>query len=948
MKKTICIFLITCALMFMARFGFSQSTITGFGGAGHTGVATATHFLGWINGTIPLDFQTNGILRMRLQNGTGFLGIGTSNPQNLLHIDDGTNAFLQVTNPATGSLTALDGMKFGMFPGTANGLIAQQENARLLFSTNGAALANVKMVIMPNGNTGIGSGGFINPNNRLDVDAGDIDVNTRQRSYMIGDTSVLWHKGGTTNIFVGVGAGSLIPVGAQGALTCVGNNSGYNSNGTSTNDVYVGYGSGFTNTGNANTHVGASAGYLSVGDENVFIGFSSGYSIAGGAGVHNTFVGNASGQFNNNGSDNSFFGIGSGFNNGNFFNNCYFGASAGATSTGSNNVFMGTNAGQSGIGNSNIAIGFSCAATQSVGTRNTYVGDVSGANMIGGNFNTFIGAVSDAALAGSSFTNAAAIGANAKVVANNNMILGSPSVSVGIGMSGVAGGPKNWLEINDNSIASATVANTNILGTYGASGLRFTKLTSATTATSNPGTGVLTVNGNGDVIYVIGGSGGGLGNLCSSPTSNTLTGNYEIPLAGSNFYFSNDAAYKDKVNVGYSCGAIPPGKLNVTTNFASDPNSTNDSYCIFAKNTYTSTPSGGNNVGVYGDASAVNSTSKQIGIWGTAASGTASIGGNFQANFATKYNIAVSALAYGVSTPTAGPSYPTPANVAIYGQANPPTSGPPLDFAGFFDGEVWINGPGTGSAGLFYASDAMFKTNVDSITNARGIINQLKPRHFYFDTTNTYGMRFPSKKQYGFIAQDVQTVLPELVSGFTKPSMVDTIGNVVTPGVTFKTLNYNAFFAIIIRAIQEQQKTIDSLKTKTSKQDSINNAVQNQIAALTSSINACCNNNARTTNSNQLNQISIDLSDKDIIVLNQNVPNPFAEQTTITYNVPEKYSFAQIIFSTTDGRIIKTVDITKKGRGQLTVFANDLSNGMYAYSLVVDGKIVDTKKMVKQ
>jgi hypothetical protein len=85
-----------------------------------------------------------------------------------------------------------------------------------------------------------------------------------------------------------------------------------------------------------------------------------------------------------------------------------------------------------------------------------------------------------------------------------------------------------------------------------------------------------------------------------------------------------------------------------------------------------------------------------------------------------------------------------------------------------------------------------------------------------------------------------------------------------------------------------------------------------------------------------------------MIVLDQNKPNPFAEQTTITYNVPEKYGFAQLVFKTIDGKIIKTVDITKKGRGQVNVFANDLSNGLYMYSLIVDGITVDTKKMVKQ
>jgi len=32
----------------------------------------------------------------------------------------------------------------------------------------------------------------------------------------------------------------------------------------------------------------------------------------------------------------------------------------------------------------------------------------------------------------------------------------------------------------------------------------------------------------------------------------------------------------------------------------------------------------------------------------------------------------------------------------------------------------------------------------------------------------------------------------------------------------------------------------------------------------------------------------------------------------------------------------------------LNVFASDLSNGIYTYTLVADGKIFETKKMLKQ
>lgn len=92
----------------------------------------------------------------------------------------------------------------------------------------------------------------------------------------------------------------------------------------------------------------------------------------------------------------------------------------------------------------------------------------------------------------------------------------------------------------------------------------------------------------------------------------------------------------------------------------------------------------------------------------------------------------------------------------------------------------------------------------------------------------------------------------------------------------------------------------------------------------------------------------MNLSSKNAIILNQNVPNPFAESTVITYSVPTSIAKAQIHFYDGQGKLIQSVDITGRGNGQLNVFGSDLSSGTYSYSLVADGKIIDTKKMVKQ
>ena len=121
--------------------------------------------------------------------------------------------------------------------------------------------------------------------------------------------------------------------------------------------------------------------------------------------------------------------------------------------------------------------------------------------------------------------------------------------------------------------------------------------------------------------------------------------------------------------------------------------------------------------------------------------------------------------------------------------------------------------------------------------------------------------------------------------------------------------------------MQEQQAKIDSLTTKLNSKDSIQDA---RLAALEAAIDRCCINNTTRNSNTNINQLDVELSDKDAIVLNQNVPNPFAEQTTITYNVPASVGKAQLIFFNTNGQVIQTVDIKTRGKGKVNVFASDL------------------------
>jgi hypothetical protein len=171
--------------------------------------------------------------------------------------------------------------------------------------------------------------------------------------------------------------------------------------------------------------------------------------------------------------------------------------------------------------------------------------------------------------------------------------------------------------------------------------------------------------------------------------------------------------------------------------------------------------------------------------------------------------------------------------------------------------------------------------------------------------------------------------------------------------VGYKSVNYIGLIPIMVQAMKETNHKTDSLThTFTNKIDSLKHVInnyENRFNNLEQMINACCLSHTNKTMQNPSDgqTTEIELENIQAIVLDQNVPNPFAESTVINYFIPENINFAQIIFTDNYGRIMKTVDITVSGNGTIKVYASNLSSGIYTYSLVVDGKVVETKKMMR-
>ena len=128
------------------------------------------------------------------------------------------------------------------------------------------------------------------------------------------------------------------------------------------------------------------------------------------------------------------------------------------------------------------------------------------------------------------------------------------------------------------------------------------------------------------------------------------------------------------------------------------------------------------------------------------------------------------------------------------------------------DAKISISGTNGVASGDFNdTSDIGFKENIQDIPDSLSLVKQLQPRTFTWK-----GPKEGRGNSTGFIAQEVETVIPLLISGNNVGSTivadegqgedgVDTIG---------KSINTIGLVAHLTKAIQEQQTIIEDLKTR--------------------------------------------------------------------------------------------------------------------------------------
>lgn len=219
------------------------------------------------------------------------------------------------------------------------------------------------------------------------------------------------------------------------------------------------------------------------------------------------------------------------------------------------------------------------------------------------------------------------------------------------------------------------------------------------------------------------------------------------------------------------------------------------------------------------------------------------------------------------------------------------------NFMVFGDGDVTC-------VDLYESSDSSFKENITTLVSALDNIKKLRGVRYYSKNYNPEDLK-ETKDRIGLIAQEVENILPEVI--LTSPQ-----GK--------KAIAYSKIVAVLIEAIKELEIRVKTLE------------------------NDCCNKNANLK-TGQIGNGNIN-QEMNFSGLYQNNPNPFDKQTTIRFEIPQTVQNAQLHICNMAGNLLKTIPINQKGAGKIVISANEFAAGMYLYTLVMDGRMIDTKQML--
>jgi hypothetical protein len=117
------------------------------------------------------------------------------------------------------------------------------------------------------------------------------------------------------------------------------------------------------------------------------------------------------------------------------------------------------------------------------------------------------------------------------------------------------------------------------------------------------------------------------------------------------------------------------------------------------------------------------------------------------------------------------------------------------------------------AASLQISAQEVAQTNVKPLNNSVSVVSQLQPVTFSYDKAWAEKLKLSAAPQLGFVAADVQKVMPELVNQNAKSYLV---GKNALRTATVPTVDYERLIPLLVGSIKEQQEQIEALKREIS------------------------------------------------------------------------------------------------------------------------------------
>ena len=270
-------------------------------------------------------------------------------------------------------------------------------------------------------------------------------------------------------------------------------------------------------------------------------------------------------------------------------------------------------------------------------------------------------------------------------------------------------------------------------------------------------------------------------------------------------------------------------------------------------------------------------------------------------------------------------------------------------WAGWFAGDVY-------TTGSYQPSDRSLKTNIEDLDNASELVSKLKVHTYNYLTDKYPTMNLQEGERFGFLAEELKEVLPQLVKSTEQPNMLPD-GEESTELPTIDVVNYTELIPILTAAIQEQQKQIETLQpARVEALELENEDLRNEVIELRSELDdikemlsrfdtdlqQCC----FSSEGSGVTLSGVEGSDSDSPILEQNAPNPFRENSVIKYYLPSSTRSAELVITELSGTQLKSFNLQGKGFGQVLISGGSFKSGTYIYTLMINGERVASKQMI--